>query len=57
MENNETVDMFIIKSEPLENQYIQLGKSIEEFELKMYILRGFRSEYDPNVQILETQRT
>ena len=35
---------------------MQLGRDVEEYEIKMYILRGVRSEYDPNVRVLKSQR-
>ncbi|XP_076621596.1 uncharacterized protein LOC143342001 [Colletes latitarsis] len=56
MARDETVDAFINRAEGLKNQCIQLGRDIEEYELKMYILRGLRPEYDPNVKILESQK-
>ena len=56
MEKYETVDMFINRAEALANQCIQLGKIIEQFELKMYILRGLLPEYDSNVRVLEIQK-
>lgn len=56
MARNETIDAFMNRAEALKNQCFekQLGKEIEEFELKMYISRGLRPEFDPNVR--ETQR-
>ncbi|CAK9809372.1 Retrovirus-related Pol polyprotein from transposon TNT 1-94 [Anthophora plagiata] len=42
MKQEESVDEFINRAEALMNQCTQLGKQIEEFELRMYILRGVR---------------
>ncbi|XP_043527950.1 uncharacterized protein LOC122538172 isoform X2 [Frieseomelitta varia] len=56
MAKDETIDAFINKAEALKNQCMQLGRDVEEYELKMYILRGIRSEYDPNVRVFESQR-
>lgn len=56
MGRHETVDAFINRAEALRNQCKQLGKDIEEFELKMYILRGLRPEFDSNVRVFEMQR-
>ena len=55
MAKDETVDDFINRAEALKNQCMQLGRDVEEYELKMYILRGVRSEYDPNVRVLESR--
>lgn len=35
---------------------MQLGRNIEEYELKMYIIKGLRPEFDQNVCVLETQK-
>jgi len=44
------------RAEALKNQCEQLGKTIEDYELKMYVLRGLRVEFDNNVRILENQQ-
>ncbi|XP_017762569.1 PREDICTED: uncharacterized protein LOC108552497 [Eufriesea mexicana] len=46
----ETVETFLNRTEALKNQCIQLGKKVEDYEFKMYVLRGLRPEYDPNVR-------
>ncbi|XP_017760138.1 PREDICTED: uncharacterized protein LOC108550788 [Eufriesea mexicana] len=56
MKRDENVDSYINRAEALKNQSQQLGKYIENFEIKMYILRGLRQEFDNNVKILETRR-
>lgn len=56
MNKGESVDAYINKAEALRNQCGQLGKNIENYELRMYITRGLKSEFDQNVQVLETQR-
>jgi len=53
MNKGESVDNYINRAEALKNQCVQLGKSIEDFELRMFILRGLRQEFDQNVRILE----
>lgn len=35
---------------------MQLGRNIEDYELRMYIIKGLRSEFDQNVRVLETQK-
>lgn len=35
---------------------MQLGRNIEDYELRMYIFKGLRIEFDQNVRVLETQR-
>ena len=56
MAKDETVNDFINRAEALKNRCMQLGRDVQEYELKMYILRRVRSEYDPNVRVLESQR-
>ncbi|XP_076660881.1 uncharacterized protein LOC143364367 isoform X2 [Halictus rubicundus] len=56
MNREEDIDTYINRAEALRNQCLQLGKDIEDYEIKMYILRGLRPEFDNNVRILETQR-
>lgn len=56
MQKHESVDDYINRAEALRNQCVQLGKVIEDFELRMYILKGLRQEYDKNVRILEIQK-
>lgn len=56
MKRDENVDGFINRAEALRNQCTQLGKFIEDYELKMYILKDLRVEFDQNVRILENQR-
>lgn len=55
MKKGENVDDYINRAEALRNQCVQLGRDIEDFELRMYILKGLRQEYDKNVRILEIQ--
>lgn len=54
--NRESVDAFINRAEALRNQCVQLGRNIEEYKLKMYIIKGLRPEFDQNVRVLETQK-
>ncbi|XP_078051960.1 uncharacterized protein LOC144478112, partial [Augochlora pura] len=56
MNKDESVDAYINRAEALRNQCIQLGKNIEEYEVKMYILNGLRSEFDQNVRVMDSQR-
>ncbi|XP_076301279.1 uncharacterized protein LOC143219195 [Lasioglossum baleicum] len=56
MTREENVDTYINRAEALTNKCAQLGKVIEEYELKMYVMRGLRIEFDQNVRILENQR-
>ena len=55
MKKDETVDEYINIAEGLKNKCQQLGKDIEGFELRMFILKGLRAEFEPNVRILESQ--
>lgn len=55
MKKDETVDEYINRAEGMKNKCRQLGKDIREFELKMFILKGLRTEFEPNVRILENQ--
>jgi len=56
MNKEESVDEYMNRAEALKNQCEQLGKIIEDYELKMYVLRGLRVEFDNNVRILENQQ-
>lgn len=55
MKKDENVDDYVNRAEGLKNKCQQLGKNIEEYELKMFILRGLRTEFESNVRILESQ--
>jgi len=50
MIKNKNVDDFLNRTEALKNQYVQLGKPIEDFELRMYMLRDLRQEFDQKCQ-------
>lgn len=57
MNKDESVDCaYVNRAEALRNQCGQLGKNIEDYELRMYIIRGLKSEFDQNVRVFETQR-
>lgn len=56
MEKDEIFDDFLNRTGALRNQCTQLGSDVEEYELKMYILRRLWTEYDPEVRVLESQR-
>lgn len=56
MKKEENIDAYVNRAEALRNQCVQLGKNIEDYELRMYIIRGLRTEFDQNVRVLETQR-
>ena len=56
MNKDESVDAYVNRAEALRNQCGQLGKNIEDYELRMYIIRGLKSEFDQNVRVFETQR-
>jgi len=56
MNKGESVDEYMNRAEALKNQCEQFGKTIEDYELKMYVLRGLRVEFENNVRILESQR-
>ncbi|KMQ85551.1 rna-dependent dna polymerase [Lasius niger] len=55
MKKEENIDAYVNRAEALRNQCVQLGKNIEDYELRMYIIRGLRTEFDQNVRVLETQ--
>lgn len=46
MKADESVDAFLNRAKALRNQCVQLGRRIEDYELKMYILRGLRIEFE-----------
>lgn len=56
MNKDESVDAYVNRAEALRNQCVLLGKNIENYELRMYILSGLRPEFDQNVRVLDTQR-
>jgi len=56
MKKDESVDTYVNRAKALKNQCVQLGRNIEDYELRMYIIKGLRSEFDQNVRVLETQR-
>jgi len=56
MKKDESVDTYVNRADALKNQCVQLGRNIEDYKLKMYVIRGLRSEFDQNVRVLETQR-
>lgn len=56
MNRDESVDTFVNRAEALRNQCVQLGKIIEDYELRMYVMRGLRQEFDQNVRVLENQK-
>lgn len=56
MNREESIDAYVNRAEALRNQCVQLGRNIEDYELRMYIIRRLRPEFDQNVQVLETQR-
>jgi len=56
MKKDKNIDTYVNRAEALRNQCAQLGKNIEEYELRMYIIKGLRTEFDQNVRVLETQR-
>lgn len=56
MSKDESIDAYMNRAETLRNQCVQLGKSIENYELRIYIIRGLRPEFDQNVRVLEAQK-
>lgn len=56
MKADESVDAFLNRAEALRNQCVQLGRRIEDYELKMYILRGLRIEFEQNIRVFEMQK-
>lgn len=56
MKRDENIDAYVNRAEALRNQCMQLGRVIEDYELRVYIIRGLRSEFDQNVRVLETQK-
>lgn len=56
MKTSESVDAFLNRAEALRNQCVQLGRTTEDYELKMYILRGLRSEFEQNIRVFEMQK-
>lgn len=56
MKADESVDVFLNRAEALRNQCVQLGRRIEDYELKMYILRGLRIEFEQNIRVFEMQK-
>lgn len=56
MKADESVDAFLNRAEALRNQCVQLERRIEDYELKMYILRGLRIEFEQNIRVFEMQK-
>jgi len=56
MKKDESIDAYVNRAEALRNQCVQLGRVIEDYELRMYVMRGLRPEFDQNVRVLETQK-
>lgn len=56
MKKEAIVDTYINRAKDLKNQCVQLDKPIEEYELRIYVLKGLKSEFDQNVRVLECQR-
>lgn len=56
MKKEESIDAYVNRAEALRNQCVQLGRGIEDYELRMYVIKGLRPEFDQNVRVLETQK-
>jgi len=56
MKKDESVDTYVNRAEALKNQCVQLGRNIEDYELRLYIIRGLRSEFDQNESIGNSKR-
>lgn len=56
MKRDENIDAYVNRAKALRNKCMQLGRVREDYELRMYIIRGLKSEFDQNVKVLETQK-